>query len=70
MRWGFFFLFLDGFWLAGFVVWKEKQGGASEMQRPEEADGRTGRECGTEDEWNPDWGRQGGTKQKSVVMKG
>lgn len=56
--------------MAGFVVWKEKQGGASEMQRPEEADGRTGRECGTEDEWNPDWGRQGGTKQKSVVMKG
>lgn len=36
--WGFcemadFFLFLDGFWLAGFVVWEEKQeGGASEMQ--------------------------------------
>lgn len=71
MRWGFFFLFLDGFWLAGFVVWKEKQeGGASETQRPEEADDRTGRECGTEDEWNPEWGRQSGAKQKSAVMEG
>lgn len=42
-----FFLFFDGFWLAGFVVWKEKrEGGASEMQTPEESDGRTGKKCG------------------------
>lgn len=39
------------------------------MQRPEEADGRTGRKCGTEDEWNPDWGRQSGAKQTSAVMQ-
>lgn len=66
---GFFFLFFDGFWLAGFVVWKEKQeGGASEMQTPEATDGMTGKKCGTEDGWNPDWATQSGAKKTSAVM--
>lgn len=41
-----------------FPVWKEEQeSAASEVQRPKEVDGKTGRKSGSGDGQNPDWSK-------------